>query len=114
MRAQSWAEGAPGGVAIGLLAGLKHWFVATLASGCMRAATVGGGRARHFYLNSLDGTIPTEMSLLAGLTLIELNQNELNGTIPSLMGLLTGLTYMCVATLASGCMRAAIVGGGSA
>ena len=47
----------------------------------------------QLHLNSLQGTIPTEMGMLNGLLELTLSNNALVGSIPSELGLLTNM-YM--------------------
>ncbi len=73
-----------------------RWHV-TLVCVCGHFAVVrlGAHSALQLYVNSgLSGTIPSTISSMTALTLLDLSSNALNGTIPTVIGSLTNLMYV--------------------
>ncbi len=56
---------------------------------------LGAYSALQLYANlDVTGTIPSTISSMTALTLLDLSSNALNGTIPTVIGSLTNLMYV--------------------
>ena len=64
----------------------SEWYGVTVTSGHVTGLSLGG--------NWLDGSIPSELSDLTRLHILDLSDNQLNGSIPPELGNLTGISIL--------------------
>ena len=79
-----------GGVATGLCGNAGNRWTGVYCDASYRVVSI------NLYNMGIKGTIPSQISYLTGLSVLDLHHNSLSGTIPTQMGLLTNLQYLAL------------------